>query len=451
VNLTVTQKTIIMKRIFYTFFLIAFSVHVHSQCSNTSSSSYFNFQWDGSTVFGPFATHATNEVAFKKYNYASGNPSLILDSLTISAKTTDPNNRLTTINYTAEVSASNNGPFSNVVSKNNGVYGAGYFTLGMTSENSDEFVTFEYKFNSLVKLCNLEISDIDYETFGGNATNNYISYQDEVDITAYNGTTVVPVTFSKAAWAPLTITGQKILADYDLTNAFGDVSPGSDFGMVFLNTTQDIDRIVIKYSNGPADDGKSNDHAIRIGGVNVFKSPISLPVSIADFKAFEKNGTVLASLQVVNESAIQSYTLQRLQGAGNWIKIAQIPATRSNVYNFTDPLPLVGSNQYRVAILHQDGSSTYSGIQTVKIQSAKDFFVNYNNQQLVIKANSKNTQQVYTNITNTQGVVVYKKQITLNEGLNNIQLNDLHLTAQGIYIVRIGNAEGSLFTAKIME
>ena len=144
-------------------------------------------------------------------------------------------------------------------------YGCDYLTFGITSDNSDQSVSITYEFPYASQVCNFEIGDIDYQ---GSGAGDLGSWQDEVHITA--DSLGVPVSIYATAGESVKVNNNdtpdlNVVSLFDDTSG-GNLSPNDPKGQAFITTHQKVTRITFTYSNGPDDDGSSDDHAIRIQG-----------------------------------------------------------------------------------------------------------------------------------------------------------------------------------------
>jgi len=144
-------------------------------------------------------------------------------------------------------------------------YDCSYLTFGVTSDNNDQYTSIRYDFEVPTVICNFEIGDIDHQGSGSGPDQ---SWQDEVDVTANNGG--VPVAINAVAGQLVTAnnnnsTALNLLSVYSATST-GNLNHNDPDGHAFITTLGEVTSITFKYSNGPEDDGVSNDHAIRIAG-----------------------------------------------------------------------------------------------------------------------------------------------------------------------------------------
>jgi hypothetical protein len=437
--------------------LVIQTLQAQNTCASCSASNQVNFNWStavgSGNEFGGFASYGTQTKNFT------------VNAVDITTTITDPSSRLTVTNYQTNPLISARGPYTFCFTRTNGSLGnppgaqslySGFFQLGMFSLNSSEVTTLEYIFSEPVLLCNLEISDIDYDGEGSVAADGpYKTYQDEVTVSASTGAGNVPITITKATnafgdEADVTVTGQNIVANY-LPNVFGDVPANSFLGKVFLSSADPITRLVITYSNGPADDGTSNDHHIRIGNLTACKSPTTLPVRIVDFNGRENNGQALLNLVVAEQSGILSYDLQRSADGRNFTTVTSQLATNSNQYSFTDATPANGANFYRIQVKERNGETSFSRIVRVDLLNKLGFSVKSQGSQVILQANTEASKRINVAIFNSGGTQVGTQEFRLNRGVNLLNLDQMNAQASGIYFIVVSENGQRVFNTKVVK
>lgn len=443
-----------MKKIFtLSLLLVLISGLAIAQCPPATQALTVNFQWSTATGSG-------NEIPVRAAhgNYTSPAFASGIGGYTTTVTLRDPNNRLTVQNYQTDPLISARPPYTFCYSGTNGTLDnnagtaslySGYYLLGMFSNTSAEKVEIEYVFSTPMYLCNLEISDIDYDASG----TGFVSYQDEVDISAANGGTNVPVTITKAAaFTDVTITGQNIVANWFAGNN-GDVSASSNIGKVFLTTAQPITRITISYSNGPADDGQSNDHHIRVSGALGAASTNNVPVRIVDFNALNNNGSVAAALQVANQQNIEYYQLQKSVDGRNFTDLQgqKQTATAATNYNFSDITPANGANFYRVRVKERSGEEFFSVIKRVDLVSKLGYAIKSQGSQIILQANSGEAAKINVSVVNAAGKAVVNNAYQLAKGVNLLPLHEMDNMPSGMYFIVVTENGVRTFTGKAVK
>ena len=146
-----------------------------------------------------------------------------------------------------------------------GVYGTNALGWFMMSEDHTEGVTFQVTFSKPVALVDFEIFDIDFQGLTNDWNNSQYqggslsfwelmgnSFQDELDFSASNGGTNVPLTLT-AGSASVVVSNQNVVANYQ-TNVAGNLAFSDVNGSVSVSTGGAlIDQLSMTYSNGPAD------------------------------------------------------------------------------------------------------------------------------------------------------------------------------------------------------
>jgi hypothetical protein len=373
----------------------------------------------------------------------------------------DPNNRLTIQNYQTDPLVSTHPPYTFCYSSTNAtidnnpgsssIY-SGYYMLGMFSNSTTDTVEIEFSFNGSVegfRLCNLEISDIDFDA----SCTGFCSYQDRVVVSATNklGQNVSVKTTNAAAFTEVTTIGQTITANW-FAGTNGDVSASSNIGKVYLSTDSCIRKLVIRYSNGTADDGQSNDHHIRISGVQGVVCPETLPVQIVDFNAINNNGAVAAALQVANQQNIDYYQLQKSIDGRNFTDLgASQRASAATNYYFMDATPANGANFYRVRVKERSGEEFYSVIKRVDIVAKLGFAIKSQGQQVILQANSSDAAKINVTVVNAAGKSVMNSNFQLAKGVNLLPLEELDRMPSGLYFIMVTENGVRTFTGKAVK
>jgi hypothetical protein len=104
----------------------------------------------------------------------------------------------------------------------------------------------------------------------------------------------------------------------------------------------------------------------------VFKSAATLPVTIVNLRAIEKNNVGKIEFTAQNEIDIQAYEVQKSTDGTVFQTIANIPATNAGVYLATDAQLQAGSNFYRVKSIAKNGQIKYTQAIHLKIGSLQE-------------------------------------------------------------------------------
>lgn len=144
-------------------------------------------------------------------------------------------------------------------------YGCDFLTFGITADNSDQKTSITYEFEYPAQICNMLIGDIDHQ---GWAFSSLESWQDEVEVVAHNNG--VPVAINAIVGSKVNVFNNNtdslvLVSQYNGTTS-GDLYHTDPDGHATITSLDKVTSIKFTYSNGPDDDGPSDDHAIRING-----------------------------------------------------------------------------------------------------------------------------------------------------------------------------------------
>jgi hypothetical protein len=161
---------------------------------------------------------------------------------------------------------------------------------------------------------------------------------------------------------------------------------------------------------------------------------IVLPVTLSSFTATARNYDVLLNWQTELEANSSHFIIERSTDGRNYAPIGQVAAkgysdTRVN-YSFTDNKPVVFDRPvfYRLRSVDRDNSYQYSKIVSVILKTSGSYV------QLVYpnpaKAGSflysdliaSSAAKVSVSVVNAVGQVILEKQVTVNKGMNKINL-----------------------------
>ncbi len=149
-------------------------------------------------------------------------------------------------------------------------YGCDFLTFGITSNNSSEQTSYTFNFQYPTRICQLTIGDIDAAGNGSNLE----SWQDEIDFSADSIGTGVDINVVNGGASTVlnnNTSSPNILANYT-PGVDTNLDPSDAQGYAVISTERRVTSITITYSNGPDDDGESDDHAIWISSFDVCPS-----------------------------------------------------------------------------------------------------------------------------------------------------------------------------------
>ena len=175
----------------------------------------------------------------------------------------------------------------------------------------------------------------------------------------------------------------------------------------------------------------------------------TVPQKLMYFNALYKNDAVDTYWQMLTQSDVESYEVERSINGVVFNAIAEIDKSNSSTYSFTDKYLPPGINilYYRIKYLQANGTGFYSEIIKVEIQEKISNWASI----LPNPVKDKLTVQVFSNeksagkiiISNAAGqILLQKNDVQFLPGLQNIKLPVVQLP-QGLYFVKIIKGAGS--------
>jgi len=175
---------------------------------------------------------------------------------------------------------------------------------------------------------------------------------------------------------------------------------------------------------------------------------IVLPVNLLSFTAqkTEKN-TVLINWSTSNETNNQYFEVQRSTDGNTFTTIGKVAAVASQYsvkqYQFTDALPISGTNYYRLKQVDKDGQVHYTSIIKISIANGIPWQLYPNpaaaNTALYIRADVTN---LYLTLTDVSGKVLWKNMIKSAASGQQIAL-PLQQLSKGIYLLKVSADKGN--------
>lgn len=173
------------------------------------------------------------------------------------------------------------------------------------------------------------------------------------------------------------------------------------------------------------------------------------PVSLLNFDA-KRSGTVnnltWSTSQELNSNR---FVIERSTDGRNFDRIADVAAAgNSSVtrnYRFTDASPVKGINYYRLRVVDNDNSFTYSEIKNVRNLGFAEMNIAPNPVQQVMKLTleAEKTEKAGIVITDLSGKRIYNSSIAVVAGTNTFDI-PVNNFSKGTYIVMIQLSEGTM-------
>ena len=181
-----------------------------------------------------------------------------------------------------------------------------------------------------------------------------------------------------------------------------------------------------------------------------------LPVKLTSFTAVKNNTRI--DLKWVTESEINSnhYVVERSTNGTDFISIGEVASDNStgpNVYTMIDNNPIAGVNYYRLVMVDNDESKTYSNIVLVNMNSRRPFLVEnamVASDMIRITVNSQRQQTMNLVAVDAAGRVAMSRQVQLQPGTNTIT-RSISSIPKAIYYIKIFTDEDAVVKTVLSE
>jgi len=186
---------------------------------------------------------------------------------------------------------------------------------------------------------------------------------------------------------------------------------------------------------------------------------IILPVSVTNFKAFQKGNDVQIEWSALNEINVDHYEIERSTNAVTFQVIATIAARNNNspVNNYLsfDPMPANGKNFYRIKITDKNSNETYTSTVAIDLSNNK-ISVNIipnpvRNKTINIQLNNVIQGRYNLLLYSMDGKMVYQKII---EHPGNSSVKQVVLPSSirpGTYLVKLYNENTAFKLGLVVE
>jgi hypothetical protein len=173
-----------------------------------------------------------------------------------------------------------------------------------------------------------------------------------------------------------------------------------------------------------------------------------LPVILSSFKATKESSNAMLIWQTTSEIKSDRFELEHSENGKSWNSIAIIKTRKSegqHTYQFTHVSPNAGYNYYRLRIVDQDGTYTFSNIEALKFDLELSTTIYPNPAFDKIYLNVKDWSKVArVEILDKRGNLVYKSEPDLTKVI------DISRFEAGLYFIRIGLRSGKQAVHKIV-
>ncbi len=169
---------------------------------------------------------------------------------------------------------------------------------------------------------------------------------------------------------------------------------------------------------------------------------VALPVTVTSFTGKNNGLANLLKWNVTNEQNLSHYELERSVNGRDFGPVANLTATGSSTYAYTDNIATLSEPVYfyRLKIVDADGSFRYSAVVRINVVSRGGFVEVAPNpfvQKLNLRIDSDIQDQALILVADMSGKQLYRQTHQLLNGNNVIEINDASKFARGVYMVTV--------------
>lgn len=177
-----------------------------------------------------------------------------------------------------------------------------------------------------------------------------------------------------------------------------------------------------------------------------FGTAATLPVELKKFSVSKvNNDQVSVEWEITTESTPASFVIERSLNGVQFAAIATVNASSVTQYQYIDTELPSGRVYYRLRMIDQDGSATYSDIQSVQISNSGDkvqLYPTVSNTQTQLKLNISRPAKITLVVSDNSGRIVQRNAHSVNAGTQMIPLN-VSAWANGVYYVVVLYEDGT--------
>lgn len=272
----------------------------------------------------------------------------------------------------------------------------------------------------------------------------------------------------------LYITSAELASLISATNSQGQGSGVSSIGNVKILKNSDASPEILTaaaatltpvYAETHA--GTSNGGYVLQADINSFSSfyfgdpsMIPLPLELISFKGTLLNNDAFLQWETSNENNSSHFEVERSTDGKNFKKIGTVAASGNNAgakYSYTDYDADKQSSAllyYRLKMVDNDGSSSYSHIISLLLNSPIPSVIVYPNpinDVLNLRISLAVATQLHIQVTDMQGRVIYRRTKLAGNGTDEININTKLWPAQSYSIIVTDSKSKILITKKLIK
>jgi hypothetical protein len=169
---------------------------------------------------------------------------------------------------------------------------------------------------------------------------------------------------------------------------------------------------------------------------------VVLETNLISFDVLKKHATSLITWNTTEENNIDKYEIERSTNGDHFANIGIINAANStsqSQYSFTDNYPFNGKNYYRLKIISNDGTITFSNVKMIEFSVPFQVDISPNpiqNSMVNVTIRSTKSTKGEIVILNAEGKKILHQKINIEKGSTTDELN-INNISNGIYYLRL--------------
>jgi hypothetical protein len=179
-----------------------------------------------------------------------------------------------------------------------------------------------------------------------------------------------------------------------------------------------------------------------------YKTPILLPLNFITFTGKLVNSQVDLNWKTETIEKAAWYEIERSVDKQNFITIGRVTGTEEN---FTDKLPSIGNNYYRVKAVDANNRPGYTSIINIAYQPAMFVLQVYPNpvkNELNLRMHTERATRLTLQVSNITGTIIHTRTFTARPGMQDIRI-DAPGWPSAAYFVKAVGSDGN--TASIQK
>ena len=253
------------------------------------------------------------------------------------------------------------------------------------------------------------------------------------------GTDSIILQVNQTVSAPAVTPFFKGIYEFKITSAQGDTTVKAYIGF-------DGQQVKFKYNKVPTGIVVDPANWVLNKTGTIINGGTILPVGLLSFEASPENSTAALKWKMSSEQQIKQYDIEYSSNGNDYTTVASVNSNHSDsesLYQYNYALTSAATHFFRLKIIANNGSYTYSQVLNVNKECVGSFSVNLSpnpvaeNLYITIMQPLAGTTNI--RILNPAGALIYKDSKTLNAGENKFKLDIINTLPKGVYLLRAEN------------